>query len=127
MFQRRQADSAPPALDTDHLDRLESHLGADALAELLADGLIELSDRLNRLAELQKTADLDGMAKLGHDLAGMAGNLGLARLAAVAGEMNRVAREGDKPAALAEAGAVRRLGLEASEALRHHLAYLRSA
>lgn len=127
MFQRRQAGSAPPVLDTDHLDRLEGHLGPDALSELLADGLIELSDRLNRLGQLQKTAELDSMGRLGHDLAGMAGNLGLTRLAATAREMNRVARAGDKPAALAEAGAVRRLGFEASEALRHHLAYLRSA
>ena len=126
MHQRRPADAAPPALDTDHLARLESHLGSEALAELVADGLIELTDRLKRLDELKVTGDLDAIAQLGHDLVGMAGNLGLARLSAAAGEMNRLARDRDKSAALVQAGAVRRLGFEAAETLRHHLAALRS-
>lgn len=125
MFQRRPAEPERPTLDTDHLDRLEGHIGQAALAELIADGLIELADRLNRLAELERTRDLDAMARLGHDLVGMSGNLGLARLSEAAGEMNRAARDGDPPAALAEASAVRRLGLEAADALRHHLARLK--
>ena len=124
MFQRRPAEPDRPTLDTEHLDRLESHVGAGPLSELIADGLIELSDRLKRLAELERTGDLDAIARLGHDLVGMAGNLGLSRLAAAAAKMNRAARDGEPAAALAEVAAARRFGLEATEALRHHLAGL---
>ncbi|HUF86033.1 MAG TPA: Hpt domain-containing protein [Thermohalobaculum sp.] len=127
MFQRRPADATRPVLDTGHLARLESHLGAPVLAELLADGLIELTDRLRRLAELERAGDLDGLARLGHDLVGMAGNLGLARLSATAGAMHRAACAGRGPEALAEAGGARRLGFEAADALRRHLAALRRA
>ena len=121
MFQRRPAEPERPTLDTGYLDRLESHLKPAALAELMADGLIELTDRLKRLDELERSPDLDALARMGHDLVGMAGNLGLARLSAAAAEMNRAARDGSVPAARAEAVRVRRLGIEATDALRHHL------
>lgn len=124
MFQRRPVEPERPTLDTDYLARLEGHLGPAPLAELIADGLIELSDRLKRLGELERAGDLDAMARLGHDLVGMAGNLGLARLSVAGAELNRAARDGSAPAALAEAAAVRRLGLEGTDALRHHLAQL---
>lgn len=124
MFQRRPVESVRPTLDTDYLARLEGHLGEAALAELLADGLIELSDRLRRMGELERNGDLDSIARLGHDLVGMAGNLGLARLSVAAAELNRAAREGTISTALAEASLVRRLGFEATDALRHHLARL---
>lgn len=124
MYQRRAAEPDRPTLDARFLHRLEGHLGPAPLSELIADGLIELSDRVDRLAELERTGDLDGMARLGHDLVGMAGNLGLVRLSHGAAEMNRAARDGDTAAALAGAGAVRRLGREATDALRSHLATL---
>lgn len=127
MFQRRPAEPEPPSLDTDYLARLEGHLGSKALAELVADGLIELTDRLRRLAEFERSGELEAMARLGHDLVGMAGNLGLRRLSAAAAELNRLARDGDRPAALARAAALRRLGFEATEVLRRHLSGLRSA
>ena len=121
MFQRRPAEPERAMLDSGYLDRLESHLGSAALAELLADGLIELTDRLKRVGELERSANLEALAGLGHDLVGMAGNLGLARLSAAAADMNRAARDGSVPAAQAEAAAVRRLGVEATDALRQHL------
>lgn len=124
MFQRRPVEPERPTLDTDYLARLEGHLGPAALAELIADGLIELSDRLKRLGEFERAADLESIARLGHDLVGMAGNLGLARLSVAAAELNRAAREGSVSAALAEVSLVRRLGFEATDALRHHLARL---
>lgn len=127
MFQRHPATRERPTLDTDYLARVEGHLGAAAVAELLADGLIELSDRIKRLGELERQRDLDAVARLGHDLVGMAGNLGLARLSAAAVELDRAARDGSVPAMMAEATAVRRLGLEATDALRRHLARLSHA
>jgi HPt (histidine-containing phosphotransfer) domain-containing protein len=124
MFQRRPAEPERPTLDTAYLARLEAHLGAAPLAELIADGLIELSDRLRRLAEIERSGNLEAMAPLGHDLVGMAGNLGLARLSLAAAKMQRAARDGSPAAALAEAAAVRRLGIEGADVLRHQLVRL---
>jgi HPt (histidine-containing phosphotransfer) domain-containing protein len=91
------------------------------LAELLADGLIELTDRLARLAELEAAGDLDAIARLGHDLVGMAGHLGLARLSAVAAEMNRAARAGAVSGTGFQVAEVRRLGAASAEAMRRTL------
>jgi HPt (histidine-containing phosphotransfer) domain-containing protein len=91
------------------------------MAELLADGLIELTDRLARLAELAAAGDLESIARLGHDLVGMTGHLGLTRLSAAAAEMNRAARKGAAGRAKREAAEVRQLGSEAAEAMRRYL------
>ncbi len=121
MFEWRAHEPEKPTLDTEYLARLSGHLGASVLAELLADGLIELTDRLARLDELAAAGDLDGIARLGHDLVGMAGHLGLTRLSAAAAEMNRAAREGAAGQAGPEAAEVRRLAAEAAEAMRRHM------
>jgi HPt (histidine-containing phosphotransfer) domain-containing protein len=121
MFEWRTPEPEKPTLDTEYLRRLSGHLGASVLAELLADGLIELTDRLARLDELAAAGNLDGIARLGHDLVGMTGHLGLTRLSAAAAGMNRAARDGAAGRAVAEAAEVRRLGSEAVEAMRRHL------
>ena len=121
MFEWPTPEPEKPTLDTEYLARLSGHLGASVLAELLADGLIELTDRLTRLDELATAGDLDGIARLGHDLVGMAGHLGLSRLSAAAAEMNRSARDGAAGRARPQATEVRRLGAEAAEAMRRHL------
>lgn len=124
MFQRRPAEPERPTLDTGHLARLQAHLGPGPLAELVADALISLSDRIKRLGELERDDDPEAVARLAHDLVGMAGNLGLKRLAAAAVELEREARHGAPPAMMAESAAVRRHGIEAADALRRHLARL---
>ncbi|MFQ5567566.1 MAG: Hpt domain-containing protein [Paracoccaceae bacterium] len=121
MFEWRTPEPERPTLDTAYLARLGGHLGASVLAELLADGLIELTDRLSRLDDLAAAGDLDGIARLGHDLVGMAGHLGLARLSAAAAEMNRAARDGAADQAGPRTAEVRRLGAEAVGAVRRHL------
>ncbi len=121
MFERRAPEPERSTLDTAYLARLGGHVGKTIMAELLADGLIELTDRLARLGELAAAGDLDGIARLGHDLVGMTGHLGLTRLSAAAAGINRAARDGPAGQAVAEAVEVRRLGSEAVEAMRRHL------
>jgi HPt (histidine-containing phosphotransfer) domain-containing protein len=121
IFEWNRPEPDRPLLDVDYLARLERHVGATVLTELLADGLIELTDRLARLGELAEAGDLDGIARLGHDLVGMAGHLGLTRLSATAAEMSRAARgrNGSDPApVIAEAG---RIGADSAAAVRRHL------
>jgi HPt (histidine-containing phosphotransfer) domain-containing protein len=121
MFEWKAPEPEQPMLDTGYLARLAGHVGTTVLAELMADGLIELTDRLARLAELAAAGDLDGIARLGHDLVGMAGHLGLARLSAAAAEMNRAAREGIGSNTAPLVDEVGRLGVDSAEAMRRHL------
>ena len=121
MFERRTPEPEKPTLDTGYLARLGGHFGAGALAELMADGLIELTDRLARLDELAATGDLDGIARLGHDLVGMAGHLGLTRLSAAAAGMNRAARDGEAGQAPAIVAGIRLVGADSIDAMRRHL------
>jgi len=111
----------PPVFDRAYLARLETHIGPDALRELLADGLFELSDRVARAEELAFQGDVGGLAALAHDLASVAGHLGLTRLSLLAVELQRAAR--DEPAGDAEflSAALRRTGSPSLAMLRAYL------
>lgn len=76
-------------LDLDYLDRLSAHLGADVASELLADGMLELADRLDRVADLADKNDVDSLLRLTHDITGASGHLGLAALSRHAATANR--------------------------------------
>lgn len=125
----RGVAAEPPLIDTGYLDRLLQHLGPAVTAELLADGLLELTDRLARLGELAERGELAAIARSGHDIIGTAGHLGLTRLSIAAVDMNRAARAlttPDGPAAALEAAAViervRALGAPSLAALAGRLA-----
>lgn len=119
MIEWRAPEPDRPMLDTGYLARLGGHVGAVALAELLTDGLIELADRMARLDEA--AGDPDAIARLAHDLVGMAGHLGLARLSAAAAEAHRLVRDGADGDAAPLVAEVRRLGADSAEAIRRHL------
>ena len=117
-------DHEPPVLDHDYLDRLGLHLGPAALAELITDGLIEIADRLHRLAELACTPDDAATARFAHDLVGVAGNLGLSALAASAAELQRAARDGDRSRLPGLLATLQAAGAAGEAALREALAGL---
>ena len=120
MFEWLRPEPPRPVLDTAYLERLAGHLGKSVLDELMADGLIELADRTRRLQEMAEAGDIEGLARLGHDLVGMAGHLGLSRLSAAAADLSRSAHEG-RPDTVGKAEGVQRWAEEASEALRSYL------
>lgn len=123
MFEWPTHKLEPPIIDAAYLARLGKLVGTPVMAELLADGLIELADRVARLAELETAGDLDAIVRIGHDLVGMAGHLGLTRLSAMAAEMNRAARAkgGAIKNVAAQVEEARRLGEASAEAIRRHL------
>lgn len=96
LWKEKQAPEAPPLLDTAYLERLQKHLGVDVTRELMADGMLELADRMNRLPAMAAERKSEDIARLAHDIAGAAGHLGLSRLSYHATEVNRELRE--KPA-----------------------------
>ncbi len=91
----------PPVLDDDYLTRLANHIGLTETRELLADGLLELTDRLDQLATMAQAEDIAGIASVCHDVAGSAGHLGLSRLSQAAVEVCRVCRMDTPPPATA--------------------------
>lgn len=108
-------------LDEAFLGRLERHLGPSVLRELMADGLIELADRLERLAQAAEAGRREEALRIGHDIAGLAGHIGLSALSARAVAMNRAARaEPGRPVA-AVAAPVIAAGAPAVDALRARL------
>lgn len=95
------SESPLPALDEAYLVRLRRHVGADAMGELIDDGMLELSGKLDHLAAQSDSDDIKHIASVCHDIAGAAGNLGLTAMTRAAVESNRQAL-GDKPPPAAE-------------------------
>ncbi|MEO1492393.1 MAG: Hpt domain-containing protein [Pseudomonadota bacterium] len=90
---------APNALDEAYLLRLRRHVGADAMGELIDDGVLELSGKLDHLAEQASSDDIKHIASVCHDIAGAAGNLGLTAMTRAAVESNRMALSDTPPSA----------------------------
>ncbi len=89
----KSREEVPRILDEGYLTRLSGHLGAEETRELLADGMLELADRLERLERLAAEGDTSGLSALTHDIAGAAGHLGLSALSWYAARANRDLRE----------------------------------
>ncbi|MEM8700167.1 MAG: Hpt domain-containing protein [Pseudomonadota bacterium] len=108
-------------LDRAYIEELATHLGAELATELLADGMIAVSDRLARLAANQD-ASLQEVARMAHDLTGAAGQIGLHALCAAARRLEHLAlsqRVAEVPGAM---GQVLSLGTASIDALGLRLA-----
>jgi HPt (histidine-containing phosphotransfer) domain-containing protein len=93
-----RAEPAPPILDCDYLDGLRRYLGTPQACELLADGMLELVGRLDRLSELADAGESGEVAALAHEIVGAAGHLGLSLIAHYAALASQAARRGDASA-----------------------------
>jgi len=85
----KMAGKKPALLDESYLERLRQHLGEDMVAELLADGELELTDRAAQLRRMVEEGDVEGVRRLSHDLIAVAGHLGLSALSLAAVDLNR--------------------------------------
>ena len=95
----KSRDQEMPVLDLAYLERLSGHIGAEVAAELLADGMLELADRLDRVSDLANKGDMEALLRMTHDIAGSAGHLGLSALSRDAVTANRSLREARAQAA----------------------------
>ena len=98
-----RAEPAPPILNQEYLAGLNRYLGAAHACELLADGMIDLTGRLDRLAELAGRGDNGPIAALAHEIVGAAGHLGLGLLSHLAAQVSLAARGGGDPTEWIEA------------------------
>lgn len=85
--------SAPPILDTGYLERLANHIGERETRELIADGMLELTENLDRIRRLTERGSVEEIGKLAHQIAGSAGHQGLSAMSIAAVEAARMARE----------------------------------
>ena len=92
-FKPAEKAPPPPVVDRDYLARLSKHIGHAETCELMADGAMELSDKLDRLRRIVDGTEEGSIAELAHDIAGAAGHLGLSALSMAAVDANRLARE----------------------------------
>lgn len=90
--------AAVPLVDSAMLDGLRAALGpaTDTLVSR-AQGILE--DRLEKLDALAPTPLEDQFARLAHEIGGVAGQIGLARLAKAALALEQCSRSGDADAA----------------------------
>lgn len=82
----------PPVLDQAFLGRVSALVGRADMQERLSDGLLELSDLFDRVAEAVESADNDKLAEAAQDISTIAGHLGLSALASASAETIRQAR-----------------------------------
>lgn len=112
-----EAEPPPPLLDVGFIERLETHLGAEIITELLADGMIEIADRIERLQADAREGKVDAVARLCHDIAGASGQIGLSRLSRAAADLNRILRDDTGDHARALRDPLVPVGAESIEAL----------
>jgi hypothetical protein len=92
-----QTEPTPALLDEDYLSGLARHLGTAHACELLADGMIDMIGRLERLAEVARGGDSGAIAALSHEIAGASGHLGLALVSHYAARASHASRCGGDP------------------------------
>ncbi len=90
-----RAEPAASVLNHDYLAGLRRHLGTAHTCELLADGMLELAGRLDRLADMARQDDNAAIARLTHEIVGLAGYLGLHRMSQLAAQASHAARQGE--------------------------------
>jgi HPt (histidine-containing phosphotransfer) domain-containing protein len=89
-----------PLVDEALRQGLKAALGPAAEMIVTKAGQV-LDDRLARLRGLAPTPLADEFRRLAHEIGGVAGQIGLARLARTALALERISRAGDGPAAAA--------------------------
>ena len=100
------------------LDDLESQLGREAVASLLAE---QMRDTLNRVTEIKAAlaaCDVEALRQISHGLKSTAGSFGLEALSERAGKVERACREGQRAAALSLASTLEAIATESIELLR---------
>lgn len=90
-----KTEPVPAVLNHEYLAGLEKYLGQAHSRELLADGMIDLMGRLDRLAEAAGHRNDREIAALAHEIVGAAGHLGLGLMSHLAAQVSMAARGGD--------------------------------
>ena len=110
--------SAAPLVDSALIDGLRAALGP-ATDALVARARGILDDRMEKLDALATTPLDDQFARLAHEIAGVAGQIGLARLSQTALALEQHSRSGDAAATSAAHGGFKAVVRDTMAALAH--------
>ncbi len=113
--------AGPALLDEETLSALEVALPAERMRALVREVAARGADSLERLARHLAATDLAQVRREMHDLIGMSGNLGMARLSMLAGALRDAAIRGDREACHALAGDLAAVGPASWTALRRRI------
>lgn len=108
-------------LDSDMIRVLRQTLGTEQTRELIEDAAFQLTERLSRIEEMIEREEFEALHRLAHGITGLAGQIGLAQLAAVARDLSTVAHDGNRVAARAVAARLLRLGEDSLFSLARHI------
>lgn len=92
-----QHEDEPVILDYGYLQRLSKHIGERETRELLADAMLDLTDRLAILDKHGQAGNLKAVADLMHEIAGAAGHQGLTAMSHAAFEACRLIQQLPNP------------------------------
>lgn len=93
-WMRTHTEPTRPILDQAYLARLSQFIGQSETGELLADGMIELSERLVQARSAARAGNADELGRVLHDITGTAGHLGLSAMSAEAAIAQRALTQG---------------------------------
>lgn len=100
------------------LDDLESQLGREAVASLLAEQMRDTLNRINEIKAALAACDVETLRQIAHGLKSTAGSFGLEALSERAGKVERACREGQRAAALSLASTLEAIATELIQLLR---------
>lgn len=87
--------SQAPVFDAAKLDELKAVLDRTKFVGLVGQFAVSLNDRIQRLQLLLDGADWPGAAREAHDIVSVAGNIGAARLSALARDVEQSCKAED--------------------------------
>lgn len=97
-------------LDREAMKDLREAVGQAVFDELIEDAIFEVTERIARIEQFGRTADLAAMAPIAHDLVAVAGQVGMSGISEIAAGLERCCLDGAEVSALAIAQRLVRVG-----------------
>lgn len=97
-------------LDRSAMKDLRDSVGQTVFDELIEDAIFEVTERIARIEQLCKSADLATMAPIAHDLVAVAGQVGMSGVSEIAAGLERCCTDRAEVSALAIAQRLVRVG-----------------
>ena len=105
LVQTEPAHDADGLIDHDLIASLRAAIGP-AIERVIAGAVGAIEERIPRLRDLARDPVCDDIARLAHEIGGMAGQVGMCRLSRAALDLEHCARNGDADGARGAVGRV---------------------
>lgn len=105
-------ESSEPGAQLDRvvMQGLRESVGQTVFDELIEDAIFEVTERIARIEQISRSANLAAMAPIAHDLVAVAGQVGMCGVSEIAAGLERCCTDGAEVPALAIAQRLVRVG-----------------